>query len=646
MLLAIRERITGYIAWFIVILISVPFVLWGVQEYFGLGQETVAIDVNGSEISMTEYDQTMLRNRQLLLQSFNGQIPEYFDADTMLRERSIEQLISRELLRQQLERYNYRIASADLAQLILDDPRFQSSGEFDNEIYNADLQARGLSPQQFEQSRAQQELLTQLQQGLQNTAFAAKSELQMFAKLKFQTRDFDSLKLAFADYQEAVSLDEAAIEAHYAAHPERWLSQERVSVEYIELSLAQLATQISVDDTVLEGLYKDAIAAGRYQTDEIRNASHILINVPATADAEQISAKRQQIEAIHAQLLDGADFAELAKAKSEDPGSAGQGGSLGNVLRGVMVKPFEDALFAMQEGELSEPIQTRFGLHIIKLNKITPGEQRAFADVQQELATDYRNKQAEAVFYDKVDTLATLSFEQPDQLTSAADAIGVAISRSEFFSRDGEGASGVAANAQVRTVAFSDLVLAEGQNSELIEIDNNHVVVLRLYEQQPSRPQTLEEARTAVIAELRRTTAQQQINTAAFELIAAIISAADVSETEYAALGEKYNANFTQHTDIQRDNAQVPKAALQEVFRVPQAAIDANEPLRVDLLNGDIMLLRLHKIKDGDMQWLSAAESQQYQRSIINGRGRDEFGLLLAALKEQAKINMHPDLQP
>lgn len=637
MLIALRDRITGIVAWLFVILISIPFMLWGVQEYFGVGESGYAIKVNGEKISNADFDQAMSRNRQALMQSFGGQIPAYFDSNSYLRSQTLDELTNRELIGQLIDKHNYRVGVADLAEMISQQLMFQADGRFNPQIYEAELRSRGYSKQAYEAAHQLQILAGQIQAGIQKTAFVPKQELKSFAVLRYQTRDFDFIRLPAEKYKAGIRITDEQANAFYEEYKGVFNTEERVSVKYIELDLKEMAKQVPVDEELLRQTYDDALAAGRYQSEEVRNARHILIRSDQDAAPELVEEKRAKIEELLARLKQGEDFDELAKTASEDPGSAAQGGSLGDVRRGQMVKPFEDALFVLPVGQLSEPVKTQFGFHIIKVDSIKPGEVKPFEEVRTALADEYRNRQAETNFYDKVDTLATVSFENPDNLDASAEAIGASVRESGLFT-EGSG-DGIAKHAPVRSAAYSDLVLNQGRNSGLIEISNGHVVVLHLYERELSRPQTLEEVRERVNADLM----QRELRARLLEAVDKV--AWEVLETEdRAALAKKYRGEYKLVKNARRDNAEVPREAVEMVFSIPAYEADRTSK-GVDLGNGDMAVVYLRAVNNGDLEWLDAGEKQRFSQEIVDARGRGDFSAVMATVRSNAEILINPELQ-
>ena len=634
MLLAIKERITGIIAWFVVILISVPFILWGVQEYTGIGKGNFAIKVNSSEVSMQDFEHEMSLNRQQLLQSFGGRMPTYFDAESFLKSQTVSMLVNRELIKQLIEEYHYRIPVQQVLQVITADPVFQTDGQFDPEAYAGELRSRGLSKQGYEVMVHDRLQAKQIQDSIVKSAFASRKEVAAYAQLRYQDRKFEYVLLSLKKYgKHAGKVPEQDIDEYYKKNSERFKTEEKVKIDYIELSLEKMAEAVPVSEAELESLYQSGLEEGRFQTAEVRNASHILIKVPADASEEVVDTKRKEIEALRERIVKGESFAKVAKEASEDPGSAARGGALDDVQRGVMVKPFEDALFAAKPGIVTEPIRTQFGFHLILVNKIIPPKKQPFSEVRAKLEKEYRRSQVESTFYDMQETLANAAFENPDDLAVVAEAVDAKIQHSDWFTA-GKG-EGAAANAAVRQTAFSDEVLKDGNISAPFEVEPEHVMVLRVTGHEPSRTQTLEEARPQIVGILE----SQQADRALMEVVDAIADAAQNGE-DLKKLASVHDGEYKQ-IEAGRDSKDVPAEVLNRVF-----AMHISKPVDKAMLgNGDAAVIKLDNIKAGDVTWQKDDELQKLVGEIVQARGQYDMAAVMADLKARADIRIHPDLQ-
>lgn len=494
MLLAIREKVTGWIAYGIIFLISIPFALWGVNSYFGGGELAPAAVVNGEEISARVLDQEYANYRRRLSQLFGGSIPESFGSEEALRLQVLEQLVERSALRQYIEDQRYRIGDAELNRLIRGMEAFQTDGQFDTAIYEAQLRSLGYSPLGFEQELRINGAVDQFQAGIEATSFLSPSERKRYAELSNQTRKLRTISLSVDAASIEVGEDE--IEQRYQSQSDRYRSPQQVKIDYIDVSLDSIKEGILINSEDLQARYEDNRNA--YTTPETREASHILITVKDDADND---AALEKIEGIRARIVAGEDFADLARELSEDPGSAGDGGSLGEIERGVMVQTFEAELFSMQVDELSEPVKTGFGWHLIKLHAISGGEVQSFESVRAELEDEIRTELAESQIYDLVENLSNLAYEQPDSLLPAAEQLDLSVQTSDWFDR--ASGTGIAVEPAIRQQAFSPQVLSEGLNSEGIELSEERIVFLRLNQLRPAALLPLEQVRDRIEGELR-----------------------------------------------------------------------------------------------------------------------------------------------
>jgi peptidyl-prolyl cis-trans isomerase D len=634
MLQAIRDKLYRF-AWIFIVAVSIPFVFWGVQDYM-VGGDAYAVKVDGNEVTAGEYERLIDRNRQFLLQSFRGQIPPYFDADGYLREQTLNQLVDRTLIEGMIDKYGYRVAETTLNQRISQDPVFQIDGKYDPRVFQEQLRSQGVSPQEYKDMIGKQLLTDQIRQGLEQSAFALNNELAEYARLRNQVRDFEYVVLPYSVYEKNAKVTEADVVKYYEDNKANLLTDEKVKIQYIELNLAELADKVVVSEDALRGLYDEGLAAGQYKTEEVRDASHILVRLPDNASAAEVAEKEAKAKSILEKLRRGESFAAVAKTESEDPGSAEQGGSLGEVRHGMMVKPFEDALFSLPVGVLSEPVRTRFGFHIIKVNKVKGAEVQSFAELKSTLEQEYRSKQAETEFYDAVNQLETLSFENPDELETIAETVGVPVKETGFFSRAGNAADKITVYPQAVEAAFSESVLVGQQNSALLEVDSGHIIVLRVKEHQPSRQQTLAEARDSIMAGLKRERAVQAMDTA-------------ITAAMQVPAGKPLNASvpgdYKSVRDVPRTDTKIPREILQAAFQAPAPAAGQPTLNKAALPNGDMAIVRVTKVAAGDIARLDQKERSQLEQQIVDARGSYYFSALMAGLKERADIDIGAELQ-
>jgi peptidyl-prolyl cis-trans isomerase D len=498
MLQFIRDRATGWIAWFIIILICVPFALWGVQEYISPSGSLAVAEVNDTEIGYYEFQNAFQQQRRQI-ERMLGQRLSGVEMERRLREETLERLIRDEVLVQTAVDGGLRVGDGQLAEAIRALPAFGGESGFTQDAYEAFLRSQGLSSQGFESDLRRSMLSEQVAAAIQRSELVTRAEVDRYWRHQNALRHYRRL-VVDPQALEVVEPDENAIAEYYRAHEQSYVRPLHVKLAYIEVSRDAIAAGVPVEEQELRAIYEST--SQNYRTAEQRAARHILVQLPREADDAAVAAGRDTILALRRRIEDGEDFAEVAREASEDPGSASEGGALPTFGRGIMDPAFEEAAFGLEPEVLSEPVRSSFGWHLIEVTEVQPERVRTFDEARDDIELEYRTGQAEQIYAAKVDELANLAFENPDSLEPASQALDVSIQSSAFFSRDGEGATGVALFPAVREAAFSLEVVEEGANSELIQLAPGRVAVVRVEEQEKARPLSLEEARDAVRATL------------------------------------------------------------------------------------------------------------------------------------------------
>ncbi len=635
MLLAIRERLTGWIAYVIVILISIPFALWGMQQYFGGGEDTVAASVNGEEISMRAFDREYARQRQAILNNFGGNMPAGLLERMDLKGQVLEQMIEKTLLAQVAREQGLRVSDAELAQVIRSFEAFSQDGQFDSEVYQAQLRSQGMTSADFENRMRRALVIQQLQAGVRQTGFAVPRTIDYIQRLVDQQREVAYIRLAKENAAGEVEISEADARAYFEDNADAFRAPERVKLAYLELSAEKLAETVPVSEDTVERLYAEYQERIRQQ--EVREASHILLKLPEDAGEAEVEAARERARELRARIQAGEAFAKVAREVSDDPGSAQRGGRLGVVERGQMVEAFEKALYALEPGEISEPVRTRFGLHLIRAEDVRAKEPEPLAEVREKLVAEYRLKEAENMFFDQAEQLATITYEQPDSLLPAAEAMGLEIQHSDWVSR--ESGEGIAADARVRKAAFSDEVLEQRLNSEMLELGANRVVVIRVEEHEPAAPREFEEVREQATRQLREQRIRERLVQTA-ETVTERWASGAVPEKLAGEVGGQYVAPVT----LERGAGDRPPALVNAAFAMGRSTEGESAFTSVRLGNGDRAVLRLVSVADGDPARMSEADREQLAQRLASQNGGDEYAAVLRALKAAADIERSADL--
>lgn len=633
MLHFIREHAQGWIAWVIVGLLIIPFALWGINKYFGSGGKLVAATVNGSEISQREFQQAFYEQRtrmqQMLGAQYNAQL-----FDPQIKQRVINELVDRELLMQNADEAGYRVSDQTVIATIQGIDAFRQDGVFSKALYQQQVQAQGQSPAGFERRVKRMILTGQLPDGLASTVFVTDAELDAAIRLQEQTRDFHFLILPVSKYQDATVANEAAVKAYYDQHADRFMTEEQVQVEYVELAASALTSDTVPSDDVLREFYE--ANKSQYQVPEERRASHILVQVPEGADEAAIKAARAKIDELYKKIKAGASFEQLAKDNSDDPGSAELGGDLGYFGRGTMEPDFEKAVFALKEGEVSEPVLTSFGYHIIKLTGIRAAKSKPFADIRADVLKQYQADAAERKYFDLAEKLTNLAYETPDSLSSVAEQLDLELKKSPFFGRGG--GAGVFANPRVVSAAFSDDVLKQGYNSEPIELGENHVLVLRVAEHKEARQRPLSEVEQQVKQQVIQEKAREATQSAG----AAALKQLTTGEAS-AALAKSLALEWKASGAVTRSAKDVDSTVLKQAFKLAKPAAGAASYGGVVLSSGDYALIQLDKVVDGDPTAMDKAARQALKRRLAGVQASTAQLNLVNTLKAPAKITINSD---
>jgi peptidyl-prolyl cis-trans isomerase D len=622
MLQAIRDKVTGWIAYGIIFLISIPFALWGVNSYLGGGEVAPAATVNGEEISLQTFDRAYSNYRQRLAQLFGGSIPGSIGSESALRAQVLDQLVEETALRQYIENQNYRIGDAALGRIISEMEEFKRDGKFDPEIYAAQLRSIGLSPLAFEHQLRLSGSMEQLQNGIRATAFVTPLVRKSFASLKNQTRKIRSL--SYQVDAQSLDIDESEIERYYLANTGRYNTPERLRINYIELSLESIKQNIEVSEEDIEARYQENLA--NYTSPEYRGASHVLIT---TSDEVDDAAALAKINAIRERIVAGEAFVELARELSEDPVSAADGGSLGEVGRGDMVPSFEAALYSLPMDELSEPVKTAFGWHLIKVSSITGGEVQSFDSIKSALSDEIKAELAEVQIYELLERLANVAYEQPDSLLPAADQLGLSVLTSDWFDRSA--GTGIAADARVRQLAFSDEILEQGLNSEAVELGNERVVFIRLNERKPAQARPLEEVQQQVRAELVKQKLVERSLKAGTQALADLKSGKPLDD-----LAQEWSTTIADHGFVERNQSEVNPAILSRSFSMskPEQGLVYDG---LSLSGGEYVIIELSAVMSSD-----AEPEQDSIENLLQSTGGAEYRSAVNYLGNRAEVVRTP----
>lgn len=636
MLMDLRERIQGWIAYAIIGLISVPFVLWGVGEYFSGGKNKPVAEVDGLPISQQAFEQAVSQQRQAIIQKLGGSVSAELLQSLNLDQQVLDQMINERVLNVFVHKAGFRAPDAVVADLIRSEPAFKTNGVFDVKKYEAFVAARGTTVANFEAGLKQDIVMQTLENAISESTIVTAPELDQIVKLRDQTREIGMVRLDRARVVDTVAAPtDAAIDAYYASHKAEFIRPERVKLRYIELSPQTLAPSVKVTDAQVEQAYADYVKKQKAQV--VRTVRHILISVPKNADGAAIEAAKNKALAARAAIVSGKiSFADEARAISDDPGSKSQGGDLGEVAPGQMVKPFEDAMDALKVGEISEPVRTQFGWHLIEVTKESHPDIKPLADVHDKMVAEVQDHQVEKIYYDEGEKLSDQSYEHPDSLIPSAEALGLKVQTSDWLNRDS--GTGIAANEKVRQAAFSKEVLKQKLNSNLIELGVNHAVVIRVDQHEAATPLTLAEVKDQIAKTLKDQAIDKALADAA-ENIGKTLNAGTDPQAAATAAGATWVAPVWLKRTAR--DATIPAEAIQAAFALPPAPEGQLASKALALSDGNEALVVVKAIKDGDPTAISEQDKVALSAEIQQAQAQQTLGVLLKALRDEAKITIN-----
>ncbi len=609
MLSSIKNKTKGWLAYLIVGLITVPFALFGVNEYFTGASNVVVASIDDDEISkeafLAEFNPQKRRLQQKLAEQYNTEF------DAVLKQSIINQMIDKRLLNQLAEQMSHATSSSELNAIIQANELFQEQGRFSLDKYKNLLRLNGYTPAEYESVRAKELTQNQIKYNLLDSAFMLPSQLQRLQNLNDQQRKFSYIKLNADDYTNKVTVDAKSVKDYYNNQKESFFEPEQAKIEFVELSLAEIAKTIEATDDELFNFYEDEQA--RFTSEEERQAQHILL------PSKELANKVLDL------LGQGVDFDKLAAQYSEDTGSKDSGGDLGLFGRGVMVDAFENAVFAMQEGQLSELVKSDFGYHIIKLNKIQAGSVKPFSEVRSELMQLYTETKAQKDLYNLTEQMANLAYET--NLEELASQMALKISTSDFFTR-----SSTQLDSKIVATAFSDVVLNKGENSEVLELDKDRFVVVRLKDKLAQRQKTFDEVKDEINIHLTRLLAKTFVDNVAAQIVTSAKGGDDKSLDQ---LLDKNSLKWESVDWIKRDTTKTDVAIVNKVFALSKPA---SEPVisaqSLDARNALVINLTGVKVSE------SKTSAANLEAILLGFESNEVFVNILQTLRAKAEIKV------
>jgi len=626
MLEAIRQRFTGWIAILVISLIAVTLVIsFGNMDQTPI-EDDVVITVNDTEITLFEYREEYSNKLAELQQVFGDEVPEILDQT--IKESATEDLILRALLLDYMSKNGYRVSPEYVVELITKNPGLQVGGIFDRQNYEAILASQGVSVEQFESDLRLQLQTNQLRRGFIDSSFITPNEFRQFIELQMQKRNGQLLTINSEKFTDQVVVTSDQVQLYFDNNQDLFQTDEEVDVEYLSLSPNDIAATVEYTEDDLRAYYTDNLA--RFVTNEERKSRHILIAIDEDTNEEDALETILNVQ----ERLASESFEAVAKEFSDDPGSADLGGDLGWAEPGLFVPEFDKVLFALEVNELSEPVKTEFGYHLIRLDELKEGKQQAYQDIQVELGNEYSKFLAEDKLFGLADQLADLSLQAFNELNSVADALGLSLSRIDGVSRNG--AALFNQEPEIISILFSQNSIETAENTPLFEIDDS-IFVARVIGHRLPTTRDFSDVESGIKDYLVSQEAISLANNYAEEIKTQFSD--NVSFNDKA---DELNTEASEF-DVSRGDTELPRGLIEMIFN--SSSNDMVEGNIQTYVEGDkVFLLRVSSYEDGKLESFNDEERNSAKIELSEQIGSRELNAFAEHLRKNAEVSIDPGL--
>jgi peptidyl-prolyl cis-trans isomerase D len=617
MLQTIRERFTGTFAIAILAIICVPFVFFGINYDFTGASNAATVD--GVDITTGQLE--LAYQNQLQQYAQYGELPA--DFRRQLKANLLDNLIRNTVVDLYLAKQGYRVTDQMVTDVIQRETAFFVDGTFSKDRYYAVLDENAIDPQRFEENQRENLRQSQLQRGIGATSFVTPAEFRRYLNLYGELRRVAVATFDVSQVAAAVEVSDADVQAYYDGRPTEFQLPETVDLEYLEIRRDLLAAQATISETDLLQHYE--ASANRYLQDEQRRASHILL--PVDGDA---AAANEQARALVARAQAGEPFADLARQYSKDGGTAAQGGDLGMIVQSQMPDALGDAIFSMRTGEIRGPVTSESGLHIVRLDEIVPGGPLPLDQVRAELERELRDTYGDTVFREKERAVSDALFEATD-LATVAQATGFEVLSAKDYTRTGGEPFG--SNQAAIDAVFDPRVLRDRGISDIIEIDANRSVVLRVTGHQEATRQALAEVRDQIVESVRGEKARSLVQARVESLQASLRDGAAFADAATAV-----EAAATPYLVINRLNEDIDERVLEAIYRAKKPLAGKPRTGSAVTADGDYAVFSIDAVAPGRPENVPLAERDQRKETLAGQSGIADYTALILSLESAADI--------
>jgi peptidyl-prolyl cis-trans isomerase D len=624
MLQNIRDNSKGIISKILVSLIAFTFVIWGAEALFSFSTDNSApAQVNGEEISLQELLQTSeLQRRQVLAN--NPDIDPVTLDQQAIQAAALQQLIAQRVMLQYTQNNDLALSDAAVDQMIIQSKDFQINGVFDREIFESLLRNFGLTPTTYRQQLKRGNLISQVQQAVAGTAFTLEQNADLVARLDGQTRNIAVLTLPLAVEMLNVSIDPEEIDTYFVDNKQRFMTPEQLSIKFVTLSKSDFYDRVEVTDEELQDAYLDAQNTAS-QKSEVE-ASHMLFLVD---DAQTEEQALELASIAHKQLEQGQDFASAAQQYSQDDSTSADGGYIGLLAKGEFGEDFDAALFDLPLGTYSSPVVTEFGVQIIYAHAQSAVVQPSFDDQKQALSLSLKQSGAESLFVAASEDMADIAFSSRD-LLEVADALGLSVETSVLFGR--EGGEGIVSDDRVVSAAFSDDVLLQGNNSSVLEIASDKLVVIRVNQHNEAAQQPIEDVKVEIIKYLVAQKAAAALETKVDAYVEQLKNGANM-----ASVATAEELSWQQYDEVSRGSNLVSSVLAQSAFRIPRPESGVRYGIAPSY-SGDVSIIQLQSVTDANPEEQTPEQRVALISALTRLQGQADLKLLESSLNSQAVI--------
>lgn len=625
MLQNFRDNLKGTVAIFLVGIISVPFIFFGVDSLFtGGAQAGKAAEVNGEAIANTDVERAIRLQRDQMTQRFGDQLPADFLTDEKLRGPALEGLVDRQLKIQAARQGRMTVSDKVLDELIVSAPTFQTNGQFDAQRFTYMVQSMGYTPAGYREMIRQEIIAQQYASAVAFSGFVTEKQLADFVKISEQTRDFYYVTLPLAPALEAADVSQEEVQAYYDANQSRFQEPEKVIAKVVELNVADIAAKVEITDAQVAAQYEQNMKS--FESAPVRQVAHILV------EAESEEAAKDKLAEVRAALDAGEDFAEVAKRLSDDIGTKEFGGDLGFTSGDTFPEAFEQAVAALAVGEVSAPVQTDAGFHVIKLIGIDEAEKPSLEEEAPLIRTALADSTAQQRFVELLEELKEKAYNTSD-INEVAEALDLTVQSFPAFTRSG--GQGLAADPRIVEAAFTADVLKDGHISPVIELNETSVAIVSVTEHIPATVKPLEEVNDLILAQLK----DEKAKSALAERSVAVMTRLQAGE-DVEAVAKDAGLEWQVSYDVKRADARYDRALLQQVFDLPRVD-DTPGFGQVTVASGDLVLVKLTKVADGNLEQLPEEQRQALKNRLAYQLAGAEMAAFDEALKSSADISIY-----